>query len=174
MHSIFKKRERIILYIAIAVIFFSLVFNFLLSPLIEKYDILNKEINLNQAKLQKYQTLLNSKNEIENKYAKLSLSPGPLKDMDDPTVTSLAALENLAKNAGIKLLDIRPEQNQRKNGQNAIELRAEGSMEGYTKFIYDIGNSLMLLKIRRFQVAAKPNAQALEGTFTIIQSNSAN
>jgi small-conductance mechanosensitive channel len=173
MHSIFKKRERIILYIAIAVIFFSLLFNFLLSPVIEKYDILNKKINLNQAKLQKYQALLNSKNEIENKYAKLSLSSEPLKDMTDPTVASLAALENLAKNADIKLLDIRPEQNQKKNNQNTIELRAEGSMEGYTKFIYNIGNSLMLLKIRRFQIAAKPNAQSLEGTFTIIQSNNA-
>ena len=171
MHNIFKKRERIIFYITISLIAFSLVFNFLLSPLLDKYEALNKVINTNRLKLEKYLTLLSHQKEIENKYAKLSLSPEFVKDSSDYLVTALAALESLAKKANIKIVDMRPEATQRKNDQNAIELRAEGSMENYTKFIYDVENSLLLLKIKRLQLTTKPNAQLLEGTFTVIQSN---
>lgn len=170
MHNIFKKRERIIFYITIALIAFSLLFNFLLSPLLGKYATLNKEINTSRLKLEKYHSLLGQKKEIENKYAKLSLSSELIKDTTDPLVISLAALENLAKNADIKIIDIRPEATQKSKGQNTIELRAEGSIENYTKFIYDIENSLLLLKIKRFQLAAKSNARLLDGTFTIIQN----
>lgn len=171
MQNIFKKRERIIFYITIALIIFSLVFNFLLSPLLGKYESLNKEINTNRLKLEKYFSLLNHDKEIEAKYAKLSLNPEFIKDGSDHLITSLAALESLANNASIKIVDIRPETTQKRNDQNAIELRTEGSMENYTKFIYDIENSLLLLKIKRAQFTAKPNTQLLEGTFTVIQSN---
>ncbi|MFA6282051.1 MAG: hypothetical protein WCY05_06105 [Candidatus Omnitrophota bacterium] len=171
MHTIFKKREKIIFYITISLIAFSLVFNFFLSPLLGKYEALNKEVNINRLKLEKYLALLSQQKEIEDKYAKLSLSPEFVKDNSDHLVTALAALENLAKKADIKIVDMRPEATQKRNDQDAIELRAEGSMENYTKFIYDIENSLLLLKIKRFQLTAKPNAQSLDGSFTVIQSN---
>jgi hypothetical protein len=42
-------------------------------------------------------------------------------------------------------------------------------MESHLRFIYALENSLLLLRIQKFELAAKTNAQALEGTFTIIQ-----
>jgi hypothetical protein len=80
----------------------------------------------------------------------------------------MANLENLAKGAGIKIVDIRPETS-RKSDSIIIELRTEGSIDSYGKFIYDVETSLFLLKVKRLQLTAKPNTASLEGVFTISQ-----
>ena len=50
-----------------------------------------------------------------------------------------------------------------------IDLRTEGTQEGYLKFFYNIENSLALLRIKKFRLTAKTNTQTLEGSFSISQ-----
>jgi len=168
MHSILKKREKIILYMTIGIIFFSITFNFIIAPVLGKYDTLLGEINLSKIKLKKYLTLLAQKNEIQNKYSRFSANPSPATDTKDNLVVVMAALENIAKSAGVRIIDIRP-QPQSRGDAVIVELRTEGSMDEYTKFIYDAETSLFLLKINRLQFTAKPNMTALEAMFTITQ-----
>ncbi len=168
MHNVLKKREKIILYITIGIIFFSIAFNFITAPVLGKYDMLNKEISLNKIRLKKYLTLLNQKDEIQNKYGKFSSNLELATDTKDTLVVAMATLENLAKTAGVRIIDIRP-QAAVKGDTVVIDLRTEGTIEGYTKFIYDVETSLLLLKVKRLQLTAKPNIAVLEGIFTISQ-----
>lgn len=168
MHSVLKKREKIILYITIGIIFFSLAFNFVIAPVLGKYGVLSKETNLNKTKLKKYLKLLNRKAEIQNKYRRFSSGAELEADTKDILVAAMATLENLAKGAGIRIIDIRP-QAAVKGNTVIIDLRTEGPIEGYTKFIYDVETSLLLLKVKRLQLTAKPNVAALEGIFTVSQ-----
>lgn len=163
-----KKRERIILYLTIGVIFFGVAFNLVISPVLEKYDLLSKEINTDKIKLKKYLTLLSQKSEIQNKYGGFSGGNISAQDTKDNLVLAMAALENIAKNSGIKIVDIRPQAGVKGNDVS-VELRTEGEMEQYTKFIYDAETSLYLLKVKRLQLTAKPNKSGLEGTLTITQ-----
>lgn len=163
-----KKREKLILYITITVVFLSVVFNFIVFPLAAKYGTLNREINFNKTKLRKYLQLLNQKQEIENKYGRFFSNQGSFSDSKNNLVAAMATLETLAKNANIKIIDIRP-QTISKGDKVIIELRTEGQIEAYTKFIYDTEASLSLFKIVRLQLAAKANKTALEGAFTITQ-----
>ncbi|MCK9614252.1 MAG: hypothetical protein M0R48_01965 [Candidatus Omnitrophica bacterium] len=168
MHNVLKKREKIILYVTIGIIFFSIAFNFLIAPVLDKYDTLNKEVNLNKTKLKKYLKLLGQKTEIQNEYNKFSSSLALPVDTKDTLVVAMTTLENLAKGASVRIVDIRPQASP-KDDKIIIELRMEGSIEGYSKFIYDVETSLLLLKVKRFQLAAKSNMIGLEGVFTIIQ-----
>jgi hypothetical protein len=80
-------------------------------------------------------------------------------------------LEALAKDAGINIVDIAPQPAQDQSGKNnevGIDLKTEGQVEGYLKFIYSMEKSLSLLRIKRFQLNVKPNSQLLEGNFSII------
>jgi len=156
------------LYITIGTIFFSIAFNFIIAPVLNKYDSFNKEINLNKVKLKKYLTLLSQKDEIQNKYGGFSSNLELATDTKDTLVAAMATLENLAKTAGIRIVDIRP-QSAAKRDNVIVELRTEGTIDGYTKFIYDVETSLLLLKVKRLQLTAKPNIAALEGIFTISQ-----
>jgi hypothetical protein len=172
MPKLITKREKTILFLTIFTIIFAVVFNFFLWPLLVKYDSLNKEIKISAARLKKYYRLLGQKEMIKNKYNAFSTTLRTSGGEKDTQIATLAALEEMALAASLRLIDIRPQKSVRETGlykEIIIEIRTEGSMESHLRFIYALENSLLLLRIQKFELAAKTNAQALEGTFTIIQ-----
>lgn len=169
MIKVLTKRERIILYVTIGMLVFAISFNFVIAPVLTKNDGLNKEINLARAKLKKYFWLLSQKDYIQAKFSKFSTTFRISGEKQDTLVSALSELENLAKNANIRIIDVRPQTSRGLDlyKEVLIDLRAEGTMEGYLNFIYNLENSLSLLKIKRFQLTAKPNTPTLEGSFSI-------
>ncbi len=166
-----NKREKIIFYAALGVVVSTLVFNLLFGPALAKNLQLNKEINIARLKLRRYARLLSHKGDIQNKYEKLVSFPGVSGEEKGSLVSALTELENLAKNANIRIMEIKPQgvdyQSSDVSGEILIDLRAEGTMEEYLKFFYNIENSLSLLKIEKLRLSAKPNAPILEGAFSI-------
>lgn len=169
MNKILNTREQAILFITIVIIIFAVIFNILIAPILEKNNELNREIAVTRTRLIKYSRLLSQKETIEAKYNKLAI-PGLNIEQSGTLVAALSEIQALANNAGIRLLDIRP-QTQRSAAAKeiAIDVRAEGSMDSYMKFIYQIEHSLSSLAIKKIQIGAKPNTQSLEGNFTISQ-----
>lgn len=171
---ILNKREKLILYTTAGVIIFAVIFNFLIAPLLNRNDNLNREVSLKKAKLKKYLWLVSQKDTIKAKYGKFAPITGSVGQQEDALVGALSELEKLARNADIRIVDLRPQTREAKGGADSykevfIDLRTEGTMEGYIKFIYNLENSLSLLRIKKFQLTAKPNAQVLEGSFSIFQ-----
>lgn len=166
-----SRREKIILSTTISVIIFSMVFNFLILPILSRNEKLNKEINITKTRLKKYMRLLKQKEYLQDKYNKLSLGSSVASQQSDALVNLLSELEKIARNAQIKIIDIRPENtsSMAHYKEISVDLKTEGSMEGYSKFIYDIENSLLLLNIKKFQLNTKSNTQILEGFFSILQ-----
>ena len=156
----------------IGVIIFAIGFNFFLAPVLLKNDRLNKEINFTRSKLKKYLLILKKKDAIQAQYSKFASSQKLAEEDQDNLVAAFAQLEDLSKSANIRIIDIRPEtalRNQALYNEIVIDLRTEGTIEGYLKFIYDLENSISLLRIKRFRLNAKPNSQTLEGIFSISQ-----
>lgn len=172
MFRLLNKREKIISYLTIAMIIFSLGFRFLLSPLFSRWENLNKKIHFTRVKLKKYLRLLTQKETIQKRYNKFYAPDKVSVQKEDIVVTALSELETLSKEANIRILDLRPQaavKSRTLHQETLIELRAEGTMEGYLKFIYNLENSPSLLKIKKFTLTAKPNTQILEGSFSISQ-----
>lgn len=171
MIKILNKREKIILWLTAGVIAFSIIFKFFIMPVLTKNDDLNKEIKLTQAKLKRSLRLLKQKDYIKSKYSKFLPLDNVSGEPQDTSVSVLSELERLAKNANIHIIEIRPETTKKLGLYKEIfvDLRAEGAMSGYLKFIYDIEHSPLLLKIKKLQLTAKSNAQTLEGSFSISQ-----
>ena len=169
MQRLISQREKIILNLTIGAILFGVSFNFIIAPLFTKNEDLNKELSVAQTKLKKYRWLLSQKEYIQNKYKKFSAAFKISEADKDPHVTALAELEEIAKNANIRIVDIRPQSSSEGGSykESIIELRTEGSIEDYLKFIYTMENSLSLLRIKKLQLTAKPNAQTLEGSITV-------
>lgn len=164
------KREKTLIYLTAAIIIFSVLLNILILPLLNKYELLNKEINIARARLIRYTRLLSQKENIEKEYGKL-LSDVKLSDrQQDAPMAILSELENLAKAANVRIIDIRPQSQQGKaaHRQVLVDFRTEGDMQGHMKLIYNIENSLLLLKIKRFRLSSKPNTQVLEGGFSVL------
>jgi len=153
MIKILSKREKLIFYTTISVIIFAVVFNLFIAPIMSKNDNLNDQIRLNREKLANYLWLAKNKDAIQKKYSKFVPVDSITGKEQGGTIDTLSELENLAVHSGIKIIDIRPQQETKSSGlykENLIDLRAEGSLENYMKFIYNLENSLVLLRIKRF------------------------
>ncbi len=169
MQRIINKREKIILYLTAGIIIFSLVFNFTLSPIIKKNELLSRQIVVTRGKLKKYLWLLSQKESIQNKQSEAVSVDDSTLTGKDTLVNTLSELERLAKEANIRIVDIRPQTSKNLDAYKElmIDLRTEGDLEGYIKFIYSLENSLSLLKIKKLDLNVKPNTQPLEGAFAI-------
>jgi hypothetical protein len=172
MKKSLTKRESLILYLTIFLVIFAILFNFLILPVITKINNVNREIKLVQAKLNKYSLLLSRKDYIQNQYSKFSSVQVPLGQREDSLVGTLKELENLARQANIRIIDIRPQgpsKNLTSYQETLVDLKTEGAIEGYFNFIYHLENSPVLLRINKFQLTAKTNTEVLTGSFTISQ-----
>jgi len=170
MQRVLTVREKAILYVTIGIIAGSFLFNMFIGPVLRRYDTLNKEISITRIKLEKYLRLLSQKDSIQSRFNNLAMQTDLSGEQKDPLVGMLAELEKLASNANIKITDIRPQTSGSSTSayrELVVDIRAEGPMEGFVRFIYDLENSLALLRIKRLQFSAKPNAQELEGSFSI-------
>ncbi|MGD0335818.1 MAG: type II secretion system protein GspM [Candidatus Omnitrophota bacterium] len=166
MIKVLNKRERGILYLAVSVFLIAVCFNFIISPLLSRNAALNKEINTARSKLKRYLRLLNQKEQIKNKYTGRLNAPEGI--AENPLALTLAELDSLAKDANIRIIDIRPQATTRSK-EVVVDLRAEGALEDFMKFIYDVETSLALLQIKRLQFSSKPETAGLEAAFSISQ-----
>lgn len=158
MIKVLTNRERSIFYATAGVIVFAVIFNFLIFPILTRNNSLNSEIKLNREKLAKYTWFLKNRDAIAKKYAEF-IPTGT----DSEATNVLSELENIAKTSGVKIIDLRPQQ------AGKIDMRAEGSMGNYIKFIYHLENSPVLLRIKKFKISTKSNSAVLEGIFSISQ-----
>ncbi len=175
MQKILSKKEKAILSVTIGVLILSVGLNLMVIPLLNRNEVLNQEININKAKLNKYVSLLRQKESIQDKYKKIfnCFTGNPVEFNKADSV--LSGLDNLAKNADIRIIDMRPQgiyKGRDLNRELAIDLKTEGEMENYLKFLYEFEYSLPFLKVKKFQLNAKPNTIFLEGIFTISQISS--
>jgi len=172
MIRILSKRERLILFAASAIIILGICFNFFLIPLLSRNASLNREIKVAREKLKKYTGLLSRKENIHASCAKISaLSAEPGKE-ELSVAGMLSELENLAKGANLRIIDLRPQnpsQTASSLKESGVDLQTEGEIQGYLKFIYAVENSFLSLDIKRLQLKAKPNSENLEGNFSIMQ-----
>ena len=170
MQKVLNKREKIFVFLTFGAIIFSVLFYFFIDPTLSRNTKLNQEISFTRSKLKKYMQLLSQKDYIRDRYSKVPFSKSAPEISQDTFINVLAEIENLAKLANIRIVDIRPQNSSEATYKEVLlGLKTEGNVEGYIKFNYSIENSLFLLKIKRFQLNVKPNSVDLEGTFTISQ-----
>lgn len=171
MPKIFTAREKLILYTTVGVVLIGIIFRFLISPVWEKNEALDKQIDLTRTKLKKFMRLLSQKEKIQNQL--ISASSPTSRQQKNSIVAPLSELEILASEANIRIIDIRPQNISKTTipgNEISIDLRTEGMIESYIKFIYNIEKSLSLLRIKKLQLTARPNSTALEGNFCIYQT----
>jgi hypothetical protein len=172
MLRVLSQREKLIFWFTVGIITLAVVFKFCLAPVLDKNDLLNREISATRAKLKKYLKLNSQKQDLQERYSRLTANLDLSSQQADPLVAALAALESFAREANIRIVDVRPQAVAKAPGvyqELSIDLRSEGAMPDYLKFIYSLENSLSLLRIKRLQLNSRPNTEFLEGAFSISQ-----
>ncbi len=169
MQKFISKKEKLFLFLALGVFALAILLKFILIPLLNENAALNKDIYINRVKLNKYTGLLRNKADIQDRYNKFfGRFAGSVIELNK-TDSVLSDLDSLAKGADIRIVDMRP-QGVSKSNELVVDLKTEGQMENYLKFLYNFEYSLPLLRVKKIQLHAKPNTQYLEGSFTVSRS----
>ena len=171
MKKLLTKRERFFVYITASAIIFAISYNMVIAPLMDKSIDLNREISSKELKLMKYRGFLGQGDQLQKIYKKYLSEDNPA-DIQDTFLGTLRELEKLSAATGVVILDIRPKQRKRGKGElseSIIDLKSEGTLKNYLKFVYNMENTPSLLKINKLQLSSKTNSELLEGRFTIGQ-----
>ncbi|MCM8780838.1 MAG: type 4a pilus biogenesis protein PilO [Candidatus Omnitrophica bacterium] len=169
--KILTRRERIILYFTLLIVSVSTVFNLFIVPLFKRNSKLNEEIEITQKRLLYYRRLLSQKDYLQKKFNRASSYLNVASESQDVFISLLSTLEDLARQAHIRIIEIRPQEIKKLDLYKEIyvDVKTEGILEDYLRFIYGIENSLAILNIKRFQINARPDSTLLEGSFYISQ-----
>jgi len=166
---ILTKRERAILFITLGVIAFSLRLNFILLPVVNSFQTLNHEIATSLLNLKKSLRLLSREQRIQQDYNQISSLAQLEVGEEEVIALILAQLQNLANQASLRIVDVRPQASRDfgRYKEIVVELKQEGKIEGFLKFIYDLENPPYLLRIKKLQLNSKAAGGVLEGQILI-------
>lgn len=166
-----SKRERFIAVSAVSFVALAALYNFIIDPVISRWQDLNDRINSKTAMLRKDLSLLAAKKGIEANYAKFSRYIKSDKNQEESAAEALTFLEDLSRSDSCTVLNIKPigVKDYGSYKEILIDLSSDGGVGQFTKFLYDVETSKnMLLKIRRFSLSSKAGQEsALKGTFLI-------
>ncbi len=154
-------REKILAIITIGAVFAALVYNFLIEPLVGRWNTLEKEILDKESLFRKHSRIIRKKEIIEKLHSEYNtyfeteeLTP------EEESAVVLSSIEKLARNAGVRLTNIKPLtvkdfENYKKY---TFRVATESQIGQLSRFIYDLQSSNQLLKIERMVLRAKERA----------------
>ena len=153
-----KKREKLLAVATISVALIAVIYNFIIEPVIGRWNTIDKKITDKEIILEKYSRILRDKNTIEKlraKYAKYfetnKLTP------EEESAAALSVIEKIARQTNVKITNIKPLSSKSYGSYNKFTFRiaTEAKLDELTKFIYDLQSSDQLLKVDRMVLQAK-------------------
>ncbi|MCK9604124.1 MAG: type II secretion system protein M [Candidatus Omnitrophica bacterium] len=153
------KKQKILAIIAFAILFIFLVDRLLLSSLRSKLKNMQQQIKLAEATLKRNLAVQNSKDKLLEDYNnyKPYLKTESV-DASQVLAEFLREIERLAKDAGVSVVNLSPEEDPEKLKdvkKYKASLQLEGSLGQMVNFMYKIERSKLLIKLDRLTLMPK-------------------
>ena len=152
------KREKILGIITIGVVLAALMYNFVVEPLVKRWNALEKGVSDKEALLRKHNRILRNKEIIEKSHSKYTAYfETEILTAEEESAIVLSNIEKLARGTDVRITNIKPltVKNFENYNKYTFRVSTESRMEQLSKFIYDLQSSQQLLKIERMVLRAK-------------------
>ncbi|MFC1624073.1 hypothetical protein ACFL28_01960 [Candidatus Omnitrophota bacterium] len=164
------KREKGILLLTIALGAGALFYNLIIEPVIVRWRTLDEEIHSRSALLAKDARLLKAYSSLEEKYAKYNDVLESNQDEEEPLTNALGEIESISKKSSCRIVNIKSRASKELDGyrEMSFDVIAEGNIDEFLRFLYEIETSKETLRIRRFTITSKSDRSGkLKGIFLI-------
>ena len=166
-----SKRERKILIICVSVISASLIYNFVLEPLVAKWTDLDSRIEASGLRLRKGREIIKRRQEIAEQYKDIASFVTEQSASDEEEIALLLGeVEKLANVSGAHITDIKPRPVKEEGfyKRYVVEVESEGDISRFSKFIFEIQNSPKILKIEKLSIGmTRGGSDQLKATMII-------
>lgn len=155
-----------------AFIFISLVFldRFIFQPIMNKLEILNREIQDQETIIKENFRIIARKDKISQDLEKYSSYIGKELSDEEEIVSLLKQIESFAKEFSFILIEIKPTGVKEEGGvkKYGVDITYKSKMSQAADFIYKIENSCALLAVEKFNIKPRTeNSDILNFTMTI-------
>lgn len=158
-----SRRENYIFIIAMALIVMALLYNFIIEAGLKKWQVLNNEIVVKRAIMNKGMRLMKRRDFIVQEYNEYAKSTKNISKV-------LNDIEYQAGVFGIKTSNIKPGQEIEKDfyGEHSIEIQIEGDMADIIKFISQIAKPPTQAILKKFDFSlVSQNPSVFKGTIIL-------
>ena len=166
-----SNRERQIALATALFIGVAFLYSLIIDPIAKEWQALNSEMKYKSALLRKDLNMLSAKASLEADYSKFAKYIKSNKNEEESAADLLSYLENLSRGDSCLVINIKPigTKDFASYKELLIDLSSEGSLQQFTKFLYDVENTKnMILKVRHFVLTSKAGQEgALKGSFLI-------
>ncbi len=168
-----KKRDYVLLYLAVGLFFVWLVARVVLNPFHEKLTDLEEEVSEEELKLKKGIGLIEKKETISREYGKYA-SYFSLENVSDDEAVSrfLREVEKIGCESRVTIIDMKPQketESDKFSKQYQINIKAEGNMQQLVNFLYALHHSELLLSVEKLVLLPKAdNLSDLNITLTLV------
>ncbi len=152
-----SKNEKIIFYLSIVLVAVAFLDRGIISPLVNKMEILKEEKKTVLDEMKKNLRIINQRQRIQDEERKYSSFALQARSEEEEIAALLKKLESLATKASVYLVNLKPANVQMEGlvKKFVINLSCEGEMEQLISFIYLVESSNMLLQIGAFNLSPK-------------------
>ena len=165
------KRERYIALTTVLLIGIAIIYAVRIDPIAKEWQTLNNEMKAKSAALKRDLNMLYAKASLETNYSKFAKYVKSDKSEEETAADLLSYLESLSRSDSCLVINIKPigTKDFTSYKELLIDLSSEGSLQQFTKFLYDVENTKnMILKVRHFVLTSKAGQEgALKGSFLI-------
>lgn len=158
-----SKRERYIFYGAALVISLTFLDRLILGAISSKIELLDKEIQIQEAVIRKSLYILTQKDRIGKALGEYAFSAASSQSQEEEMVFFLRDIEELANKCSLYVIDIKQtgiiEEDILK--EYLVRVNCEGQMEQLAEFFYRLENSNQLMKIEKYDIRPKTKGSSV-------------
>lgn len=166
-----SKKEKRLFYITVvvvAVVFFERV---VLRPVLNKLEVLNGKISLEEKKLEKSLLVLQEESAINSEYEKFAQNIKQEQSDEETLAALLGSLEKMANSVSVFILGIKPNPIEKYDfyKKYSVKVEAEAKISNLIDFIYQMENSPKLLRLSDFRLTPQKKETILKIDMTITE-----
>ncbi len=158
-----SRRERYIFYIALVSILAVFFDRVVVQQVMSRLDKLNKEIYVQEKKLQRSLRILAQKDLITAEYGRYVESLKQIYSDEEEKSRLLSDIEKIAGKSGVFLVNVKPGPIEKAGGYKryTVDIRVESEISFLADFIYQLEQSSRLLRVRDFRLTLKEEGSAV-------------
>jgi len=159
-----SKREIIIFYLAIAIVFMVISDRFIFGPLLSKIRLLDKEIENKERLLKKTLHIISQRQRIEKENEIYTAYSVQASSKEEEVASLLKIIENFASETGVQIIDIKPRKITSEGDltkKYIVDLNFESEIDKAFVFMYKIDSSNLLIRVERFSAIPKAKGSSM-------------
>jgi Tfp pilus assembly protein PilO len=161
--------ERRWLLVAVVAVSLAAIDRVVVRSVSDEFSFLQVEIDKAETQYRHHYENVRLEEQVRDKYRRYSPYIKQTGSAEEESATTLAEIEGLARQSGVRLQDVKPREAKKTGAylNYTIDVEAEGGMKKLTAFLYGLNSSRLLLRAETLRLESREQEENLSASMRI-------